>query len=533
MPERVPLPWRTISELANAAAERFADNLAISDGPVQLSYSELVARARVFGSALVETGVQPGERVAIWAFNSVEWVIAYLGLIQAGAVLVPVNTRFKGREASDILLRSRARALVTVSDFLGTDHLALLRSADVALPELSTVIDIQDGTGDGATRWTDFLARSTPTGLAEVDRRRAGMRSDDPADILFTSGTTGIPKGVVMTHEQTLHVAFDYVLQTDLLADDRYLMINPYFHMFGLKAGILACLASGAAMFPEPVLDVGRVLRRVESDRISALPGPPTLFQGILGHPDRAGCDLSSLRVAVTGATDIPIEVMHRIVADLPCLSILNGYGLTEAGTVTGTGPADDVETVVNSCGRARPGVEVMIVDGQQAEVPAGSSGEIWVRSASVMRGYLDDPESTTAAITSDGWLKTGDIGVFDGQGRLRIVGRLKDMYIAGGFNVYPAEIENMLLRHPDIVQAGVIGIPDARLGEVGMAYLVPAPGASAAPADIVAWCRTEMANYKVPRVVEFVDVLPVNATGKLQKTVLREWAANRVRENA
>jgi len=528
---RVSLPWQTVAELTASSAEQFGDSMAISDGATVLSFAELFQRARSFGAALVETGIRPGDRVAVWAFNSVDWVIGYLGLIQSGAVLVPINTRFKGREAADILLRSRARALITASDFLGTDYVSMLRSTDVALPALETTIVIGGEAGPGVTSWTQFLSRATPAGLAEVDRRREVGRSDDPADILFTSGTTGAPKGVVMTHAQTLHVAFDYVLQTDLLQHDNYLMINPYFHMFGLKAGILACLASGASMFPEPVFDVGRALQRVQEHRITALPGPPTLFQGILAHPDRARFDLSSLRVAVTGATDIPMEMMRRIIDDMPTMSIINGYGLTEAGTATGTSLSDDLETIVNSSGRARPGVEIMIVDERAALVPAGTPGEIWLRSASVMKEYLDDPDATAEAITVDGWLRTGDIGELDDHGRLRIVGRLKDMFIVGGFNVYPAEVENTLLRHPEVAAVGVVGLPDERMGSVGMAYVVRAPGTTVTADDVIAWCRAEMANYKVPRVIEFVDKLPVNATGKLQKTVLREWAARRSTE--
>lgn len=526
-------PWQTISELSAWSAEKFGDQLAILDNSTELTYAQLFDQACTCGAAFVESGIRVGDRVAIWAYNSVDWVIAYLGLIHAGATLVPINTRFKAREAADILLRSHARMLCTVSDFLDTDYVELLRASDVELPDLQEIVDLRGARRPGIVAWQDFLDRVTDEGRAEVDRRRAASTRDDVADILFTSGTTGIPKGVVMTHGRTLRVAYDYVQQTHLRSGDRYLMVNPYFHMFGLKAGIIAALASGAAMFPEPVFDAGRVLSRIHEHRISVMPGPPTLFQGIVDHPARPFTDLSSLRVAVTGATDIPVELMQRIFDAMPSMSIINGYGLTEAGTATGTSPGDDIETIVHSSGRPRPGVEIRIVDEQGADTPTGSPGEVWLRSAKVMLGYLDDPVGTAAALTADGWLKTGDFGVFDTERRLRIVGRVKDMFIVGGLNAYPAEIENALLRHPDIAQVAVIGIPHERLGEVGMAYVVPNPGAGTPAVEIIAWARAEMANYKVPRAVEFVEALPINATGKVQKDVLREWAARRRAESA
>jgi HIP---CoA ligase len=268
---------------------------------------------------------------------------------------------------------------------------------------------------------------------------------------------------------------------------------------------------------------VDRILERIERDRVSVLPGPPTLYQAILDHPDRAGRRLSTLRVAVTGAADIPVELVRRITAELPFSTVITGYGLTEAGTATATGPADDVETIATTVGRPRPGFELRIV-GDDGDLGPGEPGEVVVRGESVMAGYLDDPEATQQVLSPDGWLRTGDIGVVDEGGCLRIVGRKKDMFIVGGFNAYPAEIENALLRHPAITQAAVIGIPDNRLGEVGMAFVVTGPG-EPTPADIIAWCKAEMANYKVPRVVTIIDQLPVNATGKVMKDPLRARA--------
>jgi acyl-CoA synthetase (AMP-forming)/AMP-acid ligase II len=309
---------------------------------------------------------------------------------------------------------------------------------------------------------------------------------------------------------------------TGLGADDRYLMVNPYFHMFGLKAGILASIAAGATMLPQAVFDVDRVLARVADEGVTVLPGPPTLYQSILDHPARSRYDVSSLRVAVTGAADIPVELIRRLDDELPFSKIITGYGLTEAGTATATAPDDDSETIATTVGRPRPGFEVRIVDGGGSELQTGEAGEVALRGASVMAGYLDDPDATAAALSSDGWLRTGDLGVVDEHSCLQIVGRAKDMFIVGGFNAYPAEIENILLRHPDVQQVAVIGIPDERLGEVGMAFVVTQSGSGAAGAEILAWCREQMANYKVPRAIEIVDELPINATGKVVKDELR-----------
>jgi acyl-CoA synthetase (AMP-forming)/AMP-acid ligase II len=513
----------TIPAVTAAAAAQFAEQSAIEDGTTRLTYAELAEEARTFGAALVASGIEPGDRVAVWAYNSAEWVVALLGLAQAGAVLVPINTRFKGGEAAEILARSRARLLVTVTDFLGVDYVSMLRATDLELPDLDAVVIAHGPVPLGAESWDGFMARAAPSDRVVVDRRVSELGALDPSDILFTSGTTGVPKGVVMTHGRTLCVATDWVAMTGLSSDDRYLMVNPYFHMFGLKAGILACVASGATMLPEAVFDVDRILERVAEDRVTVLPGPPTLYQAMLDHPERQDHRLATLRVAVTGAADIPVELVRRVVDELPFTTVITGYGLTEAGTAAATSPGDDVETIATTVGRPRPGFELRIV-GDDGDVGVGEPGEVVLRGGSVMAGYLDDPEATEATLSADGWLRTGDIGVIDPGGYLSIVGRLKDMFIVGGFNAYPAEIENVLLGHPDIRQAAVIGIPDERLGEVGMAFVVTGPG-SASPTEIIGWCRDQMANYKVPRMVAVVDEIPVNATGKVMKDTLRQRA--------
>jgi HIP---CoA ligase len=523
MTEATGPEWPSIPALLAAAEERHAERVAVHDGTTTLTYSELAAAARQFGAALVESGVAPGDRVAIWCFNCAEWVVAVLGIFAAGAVLVPVNTRFKGREAADLLVRSRAQLLVTVTDFLGTDYVALLEGTGVELPDLETIVVVRGHATGTTVDWDGFLRRATPAALGVVQSRSAALGPDDFSDILFTSGTTGVPKGVVMTHGRTLTVAADWVAMTGLRAGDVYLQVNPYFHMFGLKAGILASVVAGATMLPEAVFDVDAVLARVEAERVTVLPGAPTIYQAILDHPERGGRDLSSLRVAVTGAADIPVELIRRVHRELPFSQIVTGYGLTEGGTACATEEGDDPEAIATTVGRPRPGFEVRVVVEGDRDVAAGETGEVLLRGGSVMAGYLDDPAATAQVLSADGWLRTGDLGVIDEVGRLRIVGRVKDMYIVGGFNAYPAEIENALLRHPAVRQAAVIGIPDRRLGEVGMAFVVAASPVTGD--EIIEWSREQVANYKVPRCVEIVDELPLNATGKVMKDALRERA--------
>ena len=509
--------------LADAAA-RFGDRSAVVDGSTSLTYAELADAARTFGAALVRAGVAPGDRVGIWAPNSARWIVALFGLSAAGATLVPVNTRFKGDEAA-VLSRSGATALVTVTDFLGSDHVAMLRSSATELPALSTVVVAAGPPAAGTTSWEGLVAGVDDDDLAELDRRSASVAADHVSDILFTSGTTGVPKGVVQTHAGTMGVARDWVAMTGIRDDDRYLMVNPYFHMFGLKAGILASVSAGLTMYPVAVFDADEVLDTVERERITVLPGAPTLYQSILDGAATGGRDLSSLRIAVTGAADIPVTLIRRVQEELPFQVVLSGYGLSEGGTATATEPGDPPDAVATTVGRPRPGFELRVVDGDGRDLPDGEAGEVLLRGATIMSHYLDDPVATAAALSEDGWLRTGDVGVVDADGRLRIVGRSKDMFIVGGFNAYPAEIENALLGHPGIARAAVIGIPDERLGEVGMAFVVAAAGEDLTPEDVVAWSREHMANYKVPRRVEVVDELPVNAAGKVEKLVLRSRA--------
>ena len=522
---RSEVTWASIPAMVRDSAQRLGEAEAVVDGDRRVSFAELSDRVTTAAGALMATGVEPGDRVAVWAPNSLEWIVAALGITTAGGVLVPVNTRFRGAEAGYILSRSRARVLFTVRGFLDTDYPALLAEGGVDLPDLRQTVLLAGDADDGAAAFSTFLAAAAHASAADVDARVAALGPDDPSDVVYTSGTTGNPKGVVMTHGQTLRAYLDWSDFADLREGDRYLIANPFFHIFGYKAGILACLMRGATIYPVAVFDPGDVLELVERERITVLPGPPTLYHSLLEHPDRASRDIASLRVAVTGAADIPVELIRRVREELPFERIRTGYGLTEAGTVTGSGPDDDFEHIATTVGVPIPGFEVRTVDPSGNDAKVGEPGEVLVRGDTVTRGYLDDPEATAAAIDDDGWLHTGDLGTFDADGYLRIVGRIKDMFIVGGFNAYPAEIENLLLRHPRISQAAVIGVPDERMGEVGKAFIVLQPGPEIEPDEIIEWARAEMANYKVPRSVEFLDELPMNATGKVVKDELRARA--------
>jgi acyl-CoA synthetase (AMP-forming)/AMP-acid ligase II len=400
--------------------------------------------------------------------------------------------------------------------------------ASQRLPALEGIV-LLDGESESGTPWRRFLARAADVTPAAAKTRAAEVRPDDLSDFLFTSGTTGNPKAVMTAHGQNLKVFEVWGRTVGLRAGDRYLIINPFFHSFGYKGGWLACLIHGATALPHGVFDVAEVLARIEREKITVMPGPPAIYQSMLAFPDRKKYDTSSLRLAVTGAAPTPVELVHRMRSELGFQSVIKAYGLTECcGTVSICLPSDSPETIANSDGAAIPDTEVKLVDGEGKEVPRGTAGEVWVRGYNVMRGYFKDEAETKKTIDADGWLHTGDIAVMDERGYIKITDRIKDLYIMGGFNVYPAEVENLLFQHPGIAASAVIGVPDERMGEVGLAFVVPRPGATLAPDEVIAWSRANMANYKVPRFVEVVDELPRNASGKVLKYELRERVTGR-----
>ena len=505
---------RTIPTVLADAATRWGDRLAIEDGSTRLTFAELQGAAQELARACISHGLETGQRFAIWAPNSWAWEVAAIGGQLAGGVLVPINTRYKGSEAADILRRSGSRLLFVTDEFLGQSYPAMLEGE--SLPDLATQVLLTD---DGIR---SFAGNANTVPDSVVRERATGIRSDDIADILYTSGTTGAPKGVMVTHGQNIATFMNWSDAVGLTESDRYLIVNPFFHSFGYKAGWLAALLRGATSYPAAVFDVPDVLERIQRDRISMLPGAPTIFQSLLAHPDRHGYDLSSLRCAVTGAASVPVQLVKDMKHELGFDEVYTAYGLTEStGVVSLCRSGDDFETIANTSGRAMDGVEIQITGAAGEALEAGEAGEVWVRGFNVMKGYLDNPDATADTITADGWLKTGDIGVMDARGYLRITDRVKDMYICGGFNCYPAEIEHQLLEHPAIADVAVKGAPDERMGEVGHAFVVAAPGCEPEEGEIVAWARERMANYKAPRRVTVVDALPRNASGKVQKFLL------------
>ena len=499
----------TLPAALRQAAETWTDKPAIIAGAVSVSYEELYRSARELAKRFIGHGFEIGDRFAIWAPNSIEWQIITLAGQLAGAVLVPLNTRYKDHEAADIVHRSGCKALFHVGEFLTINYTSMSKKIVVEhCIELDAIDD-----------WC--VEEVTDT---DLDSRIEAIRPDALMDVLYTSGTTGAPKGVMCTHAQNLRVFDSWSRGVTLSAEDHYLIINPYFHSFGYKAGWLAALIRGATIYPVPVFDLDEALNIIQERSISFLPGPPTIFQSILANESRKGFDLGSLRCAVTGAASIPVQLVRDMKYELGFDEVYTAYGLTEStGVVSLCQSGDDFETIATTSGKPMEGIDVQITLSDGNPAGPGEPGEIWVRGFNVMQGYLDDARATTEAITPDGWLKTGDIGHMTETGYLRITDRIKDMYISGGFNCYPAEIENTLLGHEAIADISVIGVPDARLGEIGKAFVVLHDSNELSPDQIISWASERMANFKVPKQVNFVDALPRNASGKVQKFLLKE----------
>ena len=486
----------TLPEALRAAATTFADSVAYVEVDRKLTFAELLEQVRGVAGGYITRGLQPGERVVVWAPNGIDWVLAALAVSYAGGVLVPANSRYTGHEVADIVERTQARLVVVDDGFLGRSQIAELSAAGVDARRILALENLSR------------IAVDHP----DTEARADAVRPDDVADILFTSGTTGRSKGVMTAHRQTVGVADAWGSVGQLDAADRYLVVNPFFHSFGYKAGIVVGLLTGATLYPMATFDIDSLMELVERERITVLPGAPTIFQTILDSPNRAARDLSSLRLAVTGAATVPVVLIEHMQAELGIPDVLTAFGMTEAVVVTMCRPGDDAHTIATTNGRAVPGMEIR----------AGDQHELLVRGDNVMLGYLDDPDATAQAIDADGWLHTGDVCRIDAEGNMTITDRLKDMYISGGFNVYPAEIEQELLRHDGIADAAVIGVADERLGEVGHAFVVRRDDALVVE-DVLAFAAQRLANFKRPKVITFVDALPRNLSGKILKNDLRK----------
>ena len=513
---------RSVPHVVLAAAQRSGGRIAVADGARRVSYTALAQEMFRAAGAFSAAGLQKGERVAIWAPNSLEWIVAALGVQVAGGCIVPLNTRFKGAEVRHILNCSRARFLLMVERFLGTDYPQLLNGFDLPYVQHRILLPTAETAGD----WDGFLSTADDERCTRAREQLEELSGSEVSDIMFTSGTTGSPKGVMTTHTQNVRVYATWSRMNTLCEEDRYLIVYPFFHCSGYKSGWLACFLSGATAYPLAALDVGKLAATVKSEKITFMPGPPTLFQTLLSASASERPDLSSIRVAQTGATTVPPAIIGRMRSELGIQAVMTGYGLTEScGTVTLTAPTDGPEVVARYCGRAIDGVEIRCVDDSNRPLPPGETGEVLVRGYNVMLGYFEDEAATSRAIDSEGWLHTGDIGHLSESGYLRLTDRKTDLFIVGGFNCYPAEIEKIMCGNPAYAQVAVVGVPDERLGEVGVAYVVPRRDANVTPEGVIAWCREAMANYKVPRYVRVVTELPTNSLGKVLKFKLREMS--------
>lgn len=536
----VPLIGETIGVHFDRIASRFADGeaLVVRQQGVRWSWAELARRVDAFAAGLLALGLAPGERIGIWSPNNAEWVVTQFATAKAGLVLVNINPAYRLAELDYALNKVGCRALITADRFKTSDYVGMLRelAPEIAgsapgglraarLPALETLIRIGPGETPG------FLPFDAVPGLARAEHRRAladlapRLQFDDPINIQFTSGTTGAPKGATLTHHNILNNGFFIGEAMKLTGRDRICIPVPLYHCFGMVLGNLACLTHGATMvYPGEGFDPLATLETVEAERCTGLYGVPTMFIAELGHPDFARFDLSSLRTGIMAGSPCPIEVMRRCVSEMHMSEVTIAYGMTETSPVsTQTSVEDPLERRVTTVGRVQPHLEIKIVDEQGRIVPPGTPGELCTRGYSVMRGYWGDPERTAEAIDPARWMHTGDLATMDAEGYVNIVGRIKDMVIRGGENVYPREIEEFLFRHPKVAAAQIVGVPDPRYGEELCAWIQLRPGETATEEEIRDFCRGQIAHYKIPRYIRFVDGFPMTVTGKVQKFVIRE----------
>jgi acyl-CoA synthetase (AMP-forming)/AMP-acid ligase II len=514
----------TIPRLVMANAERDPEGLAIVDGERRYTFKEFDRAVTEAVQAWIAFGLNPGDRVGIWSPNSAEWMIAAMGLLGAGGVLLPINSRLRASEVVKVLQRTSASALCTVETFLGEHYPSLLREAD---PDLNVpIVDLSNSGEEGVVPWQAML----DAGAQNVDRSQAVARIEaivprDVCEILFTSGTTGIPKGVVTTHGKNVFGWTEFASLSEIGPTSKLLLQLPLGLATGLKATFFMATFVGAAVVVQPVWKVEEAMHLIQEHGITYFGGPPTAFQDLLDSPERPHYDLSSLRRGHVSGTTIAPALISRMYAENLFDVVSIGYGLSEVGPIATTRPGDDIEAVSQTAGKPMKGMEVRIVDDAGHDLGVEEPGEIVARGGWIMNGYYNDPEQTALVLTEDGWLHTGDIGLFDQRGFLRIVGRKKEMYITGGFNVYPAEVERCLMEHGSLSHVAVVPKPDDRLGEVGVAFVVRRPGEDVAVSALKEWVSDHLAKYKVPRLISFEDSLPVNASAKVLKDELRERA--------
>ncbi len=535
-----PLLGVTIGAQLDRTAARFPDNeaLVVRHQGVRWRYREFTEKVDAFAAGLLALGLEPGDRIGIWSPNNSEWAVTQFAAAKAGLILVNINPAYRLAELEYALNKVECRALVTAEAFKSSRYIEMLRTLapelDRArpgalkaekLPHLETVVRLGTEATAGMYNFADVPQLAD---AAERDRLKtlAGrLQFDDPINIQFTSGTTGFPKGATLSHHNILNNGYFNGVTLGLSERDRVCIPVPLYHCFGMVMGNLMSTAFGATMvYPSEAFDPLEVLRTVEAERCSVLYGVPTMFIAELDHPEFAGFDLSSLRTGTMAGSPCPIEVMRRVIGEMHMEEVTIAYGMTETSPVSFQSATDDpIERRVSTVGRVHPHVEVKVVDQQGKLVPCGETGELLTRGYSVMRGYWNDDEKTEEAIDKAGWMHTGDQATIDADGYCNIVGRIKDMVIRGGENVYPREIEEFLYRHPKVQDVQVIGVPDEKYGEELCAWIKLRDGADANADEIKAFCKDQIAHFKVPRYVRFVDEFPMTVTGKIQKFKMRE----------
>ena len=536
----VPLIGDTIGAHFDKAVERWADRpaLIVTQQNIRWTYAELNARVDAFAAGLLALGLAPGDRVGIWSPNNAEWVVTQFATAKAGLILVNINPAYRTFEVDYALNKVGCKALITADSFKTSNYVGMLRELmpEIAgsrpgalraarIPSLQTLVRIGADTADGFLRFDDVATLGGEVQRQALSELKPKLQFDDAINVQFTSGTTGAPKGATLTHHNILNNGF-FIGEAQRFTDaDRVCIPVPLYHCFGMVLGNMACITHGAAMvYPSEGFEPLLTLQAVEAERCTALYGVPTMFIAELGHPEFSRFDLSSLRTGIMAGSPCPIEVMKRCIAEMHMGEVTIAYGMTETSPVsTQTSYDDPLERRVSTVGRIHPHVEVKIVDTDGRIVPPGISGELCTRGYSVMLGYWGDEERTAEAIDRASWMHTGDLATLDEDGYCKIVGRIKDMVIRGGENVYPREVEEFLFRHPKIEAVQVVGVPDQKYGEELCAWVKLKPGAAATAADIQDFCKGQIAHYKIPRYIRFVDSFPMTVTGKVQKFLMRE----------
>ena len=535
-----PLIGDTIGVFFDRSAERWPDRpaLIVRQQNVRWTYNELKTRVDAFAAGLLALGLAPGDRIGIWSPNNAAWVITQFATAKAGLILVNINPAYRTYELEYALNKVGCTALITAERFKSSDYLGTLRELMPEIegaapgevraervPALSTLISIGGGETPGYVRFDDVLGMGGDRHREMLADLQPKLQFDDAINIQFTSGTTGAPKGATLTHHNLLNNGY-FIGEAQRLTDrDKVCIPVPLYHCFGMVLGNLACVTHGSAMvYPGEGFDPLGTLETVESERCTALYGVPTMFIAELGHPEFKRFDLTSLRTGIMAGSPCPIEIMRRCVAEMNMREVTIAYGMTETSPVsTQTSCDDPLERRVGTVGRVHPHIEVKIIDTEGGIVPSGTAGELCTRGYSVMLGYWDDVDMTAQAIDRGRWMHTGDLATMDEEGYVNIVGRIKDMVIRGGENVYPREIEEFLFRHPKVEAVQVVGVPDPKYGEELCAWIKLKSGVAATPAEVQEFCKEQIAHYKIPRYIKFVDAFPMTVTGKVQKFVMRE----------